>query len=218
MAVASDDLALGDALRPAKANFVEIEVGMLGADMMKDTGHRALHPQIEALDRIGVNRATNIFAPRMLNGLVLGETLTNRDKRPPLIAHQVGPAGRPVCRARVQLHPARDWRPPRPGHRRQARPAQLCRVAAPPPEPDALWCAANPCDHDPAASRQASCSAVRRERIRRSRPCRRVGSRAPASGAAHVQCATPSAGLPQALRANEWRTAPCPTAGSATTL
>jgi hypothetical protein len=57
MAVASDDLALGDALRPATADFVEIEVGML--------------------------RTTNIFAPRMLNGLVLGETLTDRDKRLP---------------------------------------------------------------------------------------------------------------------------------------
>src|ERR1700739_4875234 len=39
-----DDLAFGDALRPAEADFVEIEVGMLGADVMKDTGHRALHP------------------------------------------------------------------------------------------------------------------------------------------------------------------------------
>src|SRR6516162_9243060 len=208
MPIASDDLAFGNALRPAKANFVEIEVGMLGADMMKDTGHRALHPQIEALDRVGVNRATNIFAPRMLNGLVLGETL----------AHQGGPAGRPVCRARVRLHPARDWRPLRPGHRRQARPVQLCWVAAPPPEPAALWSAANPCDHDPAAARQASSSAVRRERIRRSRPCRRAGFRARASGAGHVSCARPSAGSLQAPRPSEWRTAPCPTAGSATAL
>ena len=61
MPVAADDLAFGDALRPAKADFVEIEVGMLGADVMKDAGHRALHPQIEALNRIGMNRATNIF-------------------------------------------------------------------------------------------------------------------------------------------------------------
>src|SRR5262245_54809954 len=218
MPVASENLAFGDALRPAKADFVEIEVGMLGTDVMKDTGHRALHPQIEALDRIGVNRAANIFAPPMLNGLVCGETLTNRDKRLPLVAHQVGPRVDLFLGARVRLHPARDWRPPWPGHRRQARPAQLCWVAAPPPEPAALWSAANPCDHDPAAARQASSSVVRRERIRRSQPCRRSGFRARASGAGHVPCARPSAGSPQAPRPSEWRTAPCPTAGSATAL
>lgn len=49
---AADDLVCGDALRPAKADFVKIEVGMLGADMMKDAGHHALHSQIEVLDRI----------------------------------------------------------------------------------------------------------------------------------------------------------------------
>jgi hypothetical protein len=65
--------------------------GMLGADVMKDTGHRALHPEIEALDRIGVNRTANIFAARMLNGLVRGEVLADSDKRLPLVAHQVGP-------------------------------------------------------------------------------------------------------------------------------
>ena len=35
----------------AKADFVEVEVGMLGADVMKDAGHCALHPEIEAFDR-----------------------------------------------------------------------------------------------------------------------------------------------------------------------
>src|ERR1700761_9342877 len=79
--IAPDDLAFGDALRPAKTDFVEIEVGMLGADVMKDASHRALHPQIEALDRVGVNRATNIFAAPMLNGLVRGKTLTDRNER-----------------------------------------------------------------------------------------------------------------------------------------
>ena len=44
---------------------------------MKDTGHRALHPQIEALDRVGVNPAANIFAAPMLNGLVRGEMVTS---------------------------------------------------------------------------------------------------------------------------------------------
>src|SRR5215471_13271935 len=92
MPIAAEDLALGDALRPAKADFVEIEVGMLGTDVMKDASHRALHPQIEALDRVGVNRATNLFAAPMLNGLVRGKTLTDRNEcLPPLVAHQVGP-------------------------------------------------------------------------------------------------------------------------------
>src|SRR5271163_2701637 len=90
MPVAADDLACGDALRPAKADFVEIEVGMLGADVMKDAGHRALHPEIEALDRVGMNRAANIFAAPMLNGLVCGEVLADSDKRLPFVAHQVG--------------------------------------------------------------------------------------------------------------------------------
>ena len=89
--VSPDDFAFGDALRPAEADFVEIEVGMLGADVMKDASHRALHPQIEALDRVGVNRAANIFAARMLNGLMRSETLADSDKRFPLIAHQVNP-------------------------------------------------------------------------------------------------------------------------------
>src|SRR5271166_2130867 len=69
---------------------MEIEVGMLWADVMKDPGHRALHPQIEAFGGIGVNRAADIFAARMLNGLVRGEVLTDSDKRLPLVAHQVG--------------------------------------------------------------------------------------------------------------------------------
>ena len=60
-------------------------------DVMKDTGHRALHPEIKALDRVGVNRATNIFAASMLHRLVRGKTLTNRDECLPLVAHQVGP-------------------------------------------------------------------------------------------------------------------------------
>ncbi len=94
--VASDDLAFGDALRPAKADFVKIEVGMLGADVMKDAGHRALHPQIEPLDRVGVNRATNIFAAPMLNGLMRCKTLTDRNECLPLVAHQGGPSGRPL--------------------------------------------------------------------------------------------------------------------------
>jgi hypothetical protein len=66
-----DDPAFADALRPAKADFVEMEVGMLRADVIRDSD-RALHPEIEALDRVGVNRALNIFAARMLNGLVSG--------------------------------------------------------------------------------------------------------------------------------------------------
>src|SRR5215471_13879731 len=88
MPIAPEDLALGDALRPAKADFVEIEVGMLGTDVMKDAGHRTLHPQIEALDRVGVNRATNIFAAPMLNGLVRGKTLTDRNECLPLVANR----------------------------------------------------------------------------------------------------------------------------------
>ena len=63
---------------------------MLGTDVMKDTGHCALHPEIEALDRVGVNWAANIFAARMLNGLVRGEVLTDSDKRLPLVAHVGG--------------------------------------------------------------------------------------------------------------------------------
>jgi hypothetical protein len=50
LTVAADNLAFDDALRPAKTDFVEIEVGMLGADVMKDPSHRALHPQVKTLD------------------------------------------------------------------------------------------------------------------------------------------------------------------------
>ena len=35
----------------------------------------ALLPEIDAIDRVGMNRATNIFVARMLNGLMRGQTL-----------------------------------------------------------------------------------------------------------------------------------------------
>jgi hypothetical protein len=57
---------------------------------IRATGHRALHSEIKALDRVGVHPAANIFAAPMLNGLVRGEILADRDKRLPFVAHQVG--------------------------------------------------------------------------------------------------------------------------------
>ena len=62
---------------------------MLGADVVKDTGRPALHPEIDAIDRVGVNRVAGIFAARMLIGFMRGETLADSDKRFPLIAHPV---------------------------------------------------------------------------------------------------------------------------------
>jgi hypothetical protein len=132
-----------------------------------------------------------------------------------------GPWVRSPSRARVRLHPSRDWRPPRPGHRRPACLVRLRSAAARPPGRGAsrtgrFMVRRRPCDHGPAAARRPASLAGRRERIRRSQRCRRADSRAPASGAGHVQSATSSAGLPQAPRPGEWRRAPYPIAGSAT--
>jgi hypothetical protein len=44
-----------------------------------------------------------------------------------------GPWVRSPSRARVRLHPSRDWRPPRPGHRRRACLVRLRSAAARPP-------------------------------------------------------------------------------------
>ncbi|BCG97600.1 hypothetical protein MesoLj131a_64640 [Mesorhizobium sp. 131-2-1] len=54
---------------------MEIQVGMLRADMVKDAGDRPPHAGIETLHLIDVDRVAKIFVAGMLHGLMLGKTL-----------------------------------------------------------------------------------------------------------------------------------------------
>jgi hypothetical protein len=53
-----EDLSRHDALGPAEADLVEIEIGMLRADVVKHARHCALNARIEILGGIGVDVAT----------------------------------------------------------------------------------------------------------------------------------------------------------------
>jgi hypothetical protein len=72
-----DDLALGYAPRRAKPfswNRGQHAWGWC------DERHRPPDPEIEALHRVGMNRAAKILAARRLNGLVRGEVLVGSNK------------------------------------------------------------------------------------------------------------------------------------------
>ena len=57
----ANDVSCDDALRPSEADRVEIQVGMLRADMMKDAGDGTADAGVEALHRIDVDGAPNIL-------------------------------------------------------------------------------------------------------------------------------------------------------------
>ncbi|KSV83634.1 hypothetical protein N184_34585 [Sinorhizobium sp. GL28] len=69
---------------------MEIQVGVLRADMMKDTGNRAADAGIETFDRIDMNGVTNVFAAGMLHSVMPGIVLAKGYERCRLIAHQIG--------------------------------------------------------------------------------------------------------------------------------
>ena len=48
-------------MRPSKADFVEVEVCMLRADVMEDAGNRATHTRIKPFNPIGMNTAAILF-------------------------------------------------------------------------------------------------------------------------------------------------------------
>src|SRR5437879_1255709 len=85
----ANDVSCDDALRSSEADLVEIQVGMLRADMMKDAGDGTADAGVEALHRIDVDGVTNILTTGMLHGLVLGKALTNGHECFPLVAHQM---------------------------------------------------------------------------------------------------------------------------------
>ncbi len=69
---------------------MEVQVGMLRADMVKNTRDGPPDAGIEAFHRIDVDSVADIFVAGMLHGLMLGKTLTNGHERFRLIAHQMG--------------------------------------------------------------------------------------------------------------------------------
>lgn len=66
------------ALRTSEANLVEIQVGMLRVDMMKDAGDGTADAGVEALHRIDVDGVANILTTGMFHGLVLGKAPARR--------------------------------------------------------------------------------------------------------------------------------------------
>lgn len=58
----SHSLAGSKALGPAEADFVEIQVGKLRADVMKSAGDSSPDPSIEPFNRIDVDGIPDIFA------------------------------------------------------------------------------------------------------------------------------------------------------------
>lgn len=58
------------ALRPSETDLVEIQVGMLRADMMKNPGDGTADAGVEALHRIDVDGVANILTTGMFHGLV----------------------------------------------------------------------------------------------------------------------------------------------------
>ncbi|EHK54653.1 hypothetical protein MAXJ12_23877 [Mesorhizobium alhagi CCNWXJ12-2] len=60
---------------------MEIQVGMLRADMVEETPRdRAPDAGIETLDRIEVDGVANIFVAGMPHGFMLGKALTSDDE------------------------------------------------------------------------------------------------------------------------------------------
>ena len=60
---------------------MEIQVGVLRADMMKDAGNCATDAGIETFDRIDMNGIANVFAAGMLHSVMLGIVLTKGYER-----------------------------------------------------------------------------------------------------------------------------------------
>ena len=62
---------------PAKSKFVDVALQVLLADRVERAGDAALQYREEALDRLGVRVAANVFAKGMGNGLMVGEILAD---------------------------------------------------------------------------------------------------------------------------------------------
>lgn len=67
-----------DAVIVAEVKFREIAVQMLLAAVLIDAAHPALEDREEALDRIGLHVAADIFVVRMRDGFMGGELATDR--------------------------------------------------------------------------------------------------------------------------------------------
>ena len=96
-------MAADDALRPAKADLVEIEIGMLRADVVENTSHRPANSGIEPFGGVGVNRAAGVLAFGMLDRVVAGEILSDGDEGFPVIAHQMRFGSNPVLERQLSL-------------------------------------------------------------------------------------------------------------------
>jgi hypothetical protein len=95
-------------LRPAKADLIELQIGVVWADVVEDTGDGAANAVIEALGRIGMDGAADIFAFRVTDSVMGDEGFANRQEGFPFVAHQMGGkvdglAPHPACLAFGQI-------------------------------------------------------------------------------------------------------------------
>jgi len=60
------------------------------ADVMKHSGDSTAYAVVEALSRIGVDRAARILTFTVADSVMRGKRLTDRQERLPLIAHEMG--------------------------------------------------------------------------------------------------------------------------------
>jgi hypothetical protein len=65
-------------LRPTKADLIEVQVGVMRADVMEDARDRSAHTVIEPLGGVGMGGTTCIFAFGVPDRVVGGEGPTVR--------------------------------------------------------------------------------------------------------------------------------------------
>ncbi len=74
---------------------MEIQICMLQANLVENTGNGPTNTRIEPLGRIDMDTTTGIFAPGMYNGIMPGKAFADRYKGRCLIALQMG--ADPTC-------------------------------------------------------------------------------------------------------------------------
>jgi hypothetical protein len=67
-------------LRSAEADLMEVEIGVLAADVVEDAGDGAADPVVEALGGVGMGFAADIFTPGVANRVMRGEDGTVRQR------------------------------------------------------------------------------------------------------------------------------------------
>lgn len=86
----ADGLPSHHPLGPTKADLVEIQVGVVRADVVEHPSDGPADAVVEALGRIRMDGATDILAFRVTDRVMGGEGFADREEGFPFVAHQVG--------------------------------------------------------------------------------------------------------------------------------